>query len=184
MRFLLLAADEGAQHAVEHADVMSTNWLPAVTALVVFGLSFGFLYWKVWPKIVQGLEDREQKIRLEIQSAQEAREQAKAALAEYERSLANARDEANQMIVKARSDANAVAQELRTRNEAEVDQLKQRAAREIESAKRSAISALHAEAAGLAADIASKILKREISADDQQQLIEESLRELASSRGN
>ncbi len=177
MRFLL-AADEAAEHGAESAELMAANWLPAVTALVVFLLAFGFLYMKVWPKIAQGLEDRENKIRQEIESAEQAREQAKAALAEYERSLASAREEANAMIVKAKADAKAAGEQLRTRNEADLVEMKLRATREIDSAKAAAIGELHTQAAMLAADIAAKILPRELTAQDQQRLINESLDEL------
>ena len=177
MRFLL-AADEAAEHGVESAELMAANWLPAVTALVVFLLAFGFLYMKVWPKIVQGLEDRENKIRREIESAEQAREQAKAALAEYERSLASAREEANAMIVKAKADAKAAGEQLRERNEAHLVEMKLRATRDIDSAKAAAIGELHTQATMLAADIAGKILAREITAEDQQRLINESLDEL------
>ncbi len=175
---LLLAADDVAQGA-EHTELMALNWLPAVTALVVFLLAFGFLYVKVWPKIIQGLDDRQGKIRQEIANAEKAREQANAALAEYESELANARQEANDMIARAKADAKAVAQELRDRNEAELTEMKQRATRDLESAKRAAISELHSATATLAADIAGKILKREISAADQKRLVDESLQELA-----
>lgn len=177
MRFLL-AADEAAEHGVESAELMAANWLPAVTALVVFLLAFGFLYMKVWPKIVQGLEDRENKIRQEIESAEQAREQAKAALAEYERSLASAREEANAMIVKAKADAKEAGAQLRARNEIELTELKQRAARDIDTAKAAAIGELHTQAAMLATDIAGKILARAMTAEDQQRLINESLDEL------
>ena len=177
MRFLL-AADDAAEHGVESAELMAANWLPAVTALVVFLLAFGFLYMKVWPKIAQGLEDRENKIRQEIESAEQAREQAKAALAEYERSLASAREEANAMIVKAKADAKAAGEQLRARNEAHLVEMKLRATRDIDSAKAAAIGELHTQATMLAADIAGKILAREITAEDQQRLINESLDEL------
>ncbi len=180
MRFLL-AADEAAQHGAESAELMAANWLPAVTALVVFLLAFGFLYVKVWPKIVQGLEDRENKIRQEIESAEQAREQAKAALAEYERSLASAREEANAMIVKAKDDAKAAGEQLRVRSEADLVEMKQRATREIDSAKAAAIGELHRQAVMLATDMASKILAREMTAQDQQRLINESLDELGAS---
>ena len=177
MRFLL-AADEAAEHGVESAELMAANWLPAVTALVVFLLAFGFLYMKVWPKIVAGLEDRENKIRREIESAEQAREQTKAALAEYERSLASAREEANAMIVKAKADAKAAGEQLRAHNEAHLVEMKLRATRDIDSAKAAAIGELHTQAAMLAADIAGKILAREITAEDQQRLINKSLDEL------
>ncbi len=177
MRFLL-AAEDAAENAVEHAELMAANWLPAVTALVVFLLAFGFLYMKVWPKIAQGLEDRENKIRQEIESAEQAREQANAALAEYERSLASAREEANAMIVKAKADAKAAGEQLRTRNEADLVEMKLRATRDIDSAKAAAIGELHTQAATLAADIAAKILSRALTVQDQQRLINESLDEL------
>jgi F-type H+-transporting ATPase subunit b len=168
--------------AGEHAEVMSPDWMPAVTSLVVFLLAFGFLYLKVWPKILKGLDDRQAKILQEIKSAEEAREQAKEALAKYEQELAGARQEANQLIAGAKADAKAVAAELRASNESQITEMKQRALRELESAKRTAVSELHAEAAGLAADIAARILKREITPQDQQRLVDESLQELAGGR--
>ncbi len=176
--YLLLAAEEAA-HAPQQPDLMALTWLPAVTSLVVFLIAFLFLYVRVWPRIVQGLEDRQKKIRQEIENAEQAREQAKAALAEYETELANARHEANEMIAQAKADAKAVAKELRDRNEVELAEMKQRAQRDLDGAKRAAISELHAEAATLAADIAGKILKREISIADQKRLVDESLEELA-----
>ena len=185
----LLAFQEhaaGAEHAPEgtYAQVFDySNWLPGVTALVVFAIAFGILGVFVWPKITKALDDRDQKIRDEIAAAEAAREQAKAALAEYEASLARARDEANQMIAKARGDAKAVAEELRSRNEAELADMKQRATREIEVAKQSAISDLHAAASDLAVSIAGKILQREINSRDQQFLMEESIKELAKTSG-
>ncbi len=179
---LLLAAQEAAGNDVEHAPVMALNWLPAVTSMVVFLLAFGFLYVKVWPMITKGLEDRQNKIRQEIKSAEEAREQAKGALAEYQRELAGARREAGEMIAKAKGDAKAAAAELRATNESELADMKQRATRELQTAKRAAITELHAEAATLAAEIAGKILKREISVEDQQRLVDESLQELATAQ--
>ena len=162
----------------KHSDVIATNLMPAITGLVVFVIAFVVVARLVWPKITKGLDEREQKIRDEIAAAEEAGRKANAALAEYEQNLAAAREEANQMIAKARSDAKAVADDLRSRNETDLADMKTRAARDIESAKQNAISELHAEAANLAAAVASKILQREISAGDQQRLVEESLQEL------
>jgi F-type H+-transporting ATPase subunit b len=183
---LLLAADEHATgaaadhgHAAGHAGVLDiANWLPGVTALLVFLIAFVILAWKVWPTITKALDEREEKIRSEIESAEAAREQAKAALAEYQKSLASARDEANRMIVQAKADAKAVAEELKSRNQAELVEMKQRATREIESAKQAAISAIYNEAANLGVSIASKILQREVNEGDQARMIDDSLQEL------
>jgi F-type H+-transporting ATPase subunit b len=185
MHLLLLVAQDAAGaggHELEQPEIIGLNLFPAATTLVVFLVAFGFLYIKVWPKIIQGLDDRQNKIREEIESAEEARAQAKDALAEYERELASAHKEAGAMIAKAKEDAKAAAAELKTRNEAELAEMKQRAIRDLETAKRAAITELHAETATLAAQIAGRILPRELSAQDQQRLVDESLAELSAAK--
>ncbi len=157
---------------------VSVQWIPLVTTLVVFGIAFWVLAAKVWPRITQGLDDRDRKIREEIKAAEDAREQAKAAQDEFEASLATARQEAADMISTAKASARAAADELKTRNEAELTDMKQRAQRDIDAAKQAAVNELHANASKLAAQIAGKILQREVTVEDQQQLVDESLREL------
>lgn len=182
---LVMLAAEAAGHGPELAPgPVAPEWVPYVTAIVVFGVAFTVLRLKVWPKILGALDERDRKIREEIKAAEEAREQAKAALAEYERSLTQAREEANRMIARARTDAKAVADDLRAQNAAELAEKMARANREIDSAKHAAIAELHAHAATLAAAIAGKILRREISIEDQQRLVEESLRELAAAKSH
>ncbi len=188
MMTLLLALEEhaaGAAHAghAEHMPPLAPlNWLPGATALVVFGIAFFVLATMVWPKITKALDERDSKILNEIQSAEAARKQAEAAQAEFERKLAEGRQEAAAMIAKAKSDAQAVADELRQRNEADLNEMRQRAQRDITAAKQAAVAELHAHAANLALTIAGKILKREITVPDQQRLMEDSIRELQSSR--
>ena len=169
---------EHAKQAVEHAEVMALNWLPFVTSLVVFLTTFIILYVQVWPLITKGLDEREKKIRDAIAEADAAQASAEASLAEYQENLASARTEANEMIAKAKADAKSAGEELRRQNETELASMKQRATRDIESAKQAAITELHAEATVLATAIAGKILQREISASDQQNLVEETLEEL------
>ena len=188
LNLFLALAEEGADthaQATTHADVLdAANWLPGVTALIVFSIALLVLGTLVWPKITKALDEREGKIRHEIESAEQAREQAKAALAEYERNLASAREEANQMISKAKADAKAVAEDLRSRNEVELTEMKHRAMREIDAAKHAAVTSLYNEASNLAVAIAGKILEREISPTDQKRMIDESLHQLAKAGKN
>jgi F-type H+-transporting ATPase subunit b len=158
--------------------------VPLITAIVVFGIFFMLLQKMVWPKILRGLEEREDKILTEIQQAEDAREQAKAAQAEYEQSLAQAREEAGETIARAKADAKATADDILARSKAQLEEQQQRARQSIESAKQAAVNELYAQAATLAAAVAAKILEREISAEDQQRLVEESLRELGQVSNN
>jgi F-type H+-transporting ATPase subunit b len=170
--------------AAEQADLIDFSIVIFITTIVVFLAVFFIAAKVIWPKILGGLEERERKIREEIQRAEESREQAKAVLAEYEKSLAQAREEANQMVAKAKQDAKAVADELRARNEQEITELKDRAFREIDAAKKLAIAEIHEESVSLAVSIARKILQREITTDDQKRLLEESMQELATTGRN
>ena len=149
------------------------------TTIVVFIIFFVLASKFVWPHIVGGLEQREQKLRDDLEAAEEARQQAKEALAQYEEELKKARAEAGEMIAKARQDAKAAAEELRSNNARELAELKTCAAADIESAKKAAIGELHTEASALAVAIAGKILQREICESDQQQLVNESLAEMS-----
>ena len=156
--------------------------LPSIVAIVVFTVAFLVLKSQVWPKITSALDDREDKILGEIKAAEEAREKADAARSEFESSLAEARRESAEMISQARGDAKRAGEELRVRNEADLAEMKDRARRDIESARADAVAEIHREATQLASAMASRILQREINVEDQQQLLDESLKELASVR--
>jgi len=169
---LLLAAD----------DLVNLEVMISITSLAVFLIAFGFLYVKVWPVIIKGLDERNAKILGEIKAAEDARKQAKASQAEFEKRLGEAREEATRLIAQARSEAQRQAESLRSKMEQEMQERTQRATAEIEGAKRQAMLDVHAQTAALATAIASRILKREITATDQQRLVDESLRDLAGSR--
>lgn len=173
-----ILAAEGAKSPVDFKIV------PYFTTVIVAGASFFILVKFVWPRIIGGLDDREAKILGEIKGAEDARAEAEAAKAEFERSLAEARKEATEMVAQARNDAATAAAQLKAQNERELGEMKQRARAEIQSAQAEAVSALHAEATALATAMASKILQREVSVEDQQRLLEDSLRELGAARSN
>ncbi|MCB9840549.1 MAG: F0F1 ATP synthase subunit B [Phycisphaeraceae bacterium] len=178
------AAAHGDDHAGGHGEpagvipTIQQGLIPMITSLVVFGIVFFILSTRVWPIITKGLKERENKILQEIEAAEEARRQAKDALESYERSLAEARGEAQKMLEETRGQQQQFAAELKAKAETEVAQLRERAMRDIESAKKTALGEIYAEAASLATMVAGKILQREVSADDQARLVEESLAEL------
>lgn len=174
------AAGHG-DHGHETPGVLPTagqGIAPMIVSLIVFGLVFAVLSATAWPKIVKGLKDREEKIRSEIEAAEMAQQQAKAALQEYERNLAQARAEAQRMLDEAKSQQQAIAAELKAKSEVELNAMREKAKRDIETAKRAAIDEVYTHAASAAGAMAAKILKREIGAQDQQRLIQESLSEL------
>ena len=165
----------GAEGASAAADVML---YPAIAAVVTFLVVFVILAKLVWPKILGGLEDRQIKIQGDIAQAEQSRAEAEKAKADFEAQLAEARKQAAETVAQAKADAQRVADELRAANDAELTQLRTKAMADIESAKSAAVAEIHAEAGALATAVASKILGREITVADQQQLVQESLAEM------
>ncbi|MCH2135076.1 MAG: F0F1 ATP synthase subunit B [Phycisphaerales bacterium] len=169
----MIAADAGA-------GPVDINWLSLVTTIVVFMLFFAVAATMVWPKILKGLDEREQKIREEIESAEAARAEAAESLARQEAALNEARREAKAMREQAKADAEAYARDLRLQAEAELDALRKQAHREVDVAREAAIKDLSAHAAELATAVAGRIIERELSSADQQDLVESSMKEMAS----
>ena len=114
----------------------------------------------------------------EIAAAERARKQAADALDEYEKNLAEARAEAKAMLEQTKAEQAELAASLKAKADKELTELRDRARQDIEAAKRAAVNEIYAESVALASNIAGKILQREVSAGDQQRLVEESLAEM------
>lgn len=179
------AAEESHGHE-ELGAIPSVNQglITGLTSLIVFFIVFAVLAVKVWPTISRALDERNNKIKSEIEQAEAARAQAREALEEYERSLSQARAEAQKMLDETKAQQAKLAAELKAKADAELGQMRERAMRDIDAAKRAALSEIYAEAATLATAVAGKVLGREISGADQTRLVEESLRELRTVRSN
>jgi F-type H+-transporting ATPase subunit b len=176
------AADHGSRVA-EVLPTIENGIVPFIVSIVVFAVVFVILAKMVWPKILGGLRDRENKIREEIEAAEMARKQAKDALEEYQQSLAQARAEAQKMIESTRAQQSVLAAELRSKAEVELNQLRERALRDIETAKKAAVAEIYNQYTTEATMMASKILRRAITPQDTQRLVEESLQQLQGAKG-
>lgn len=150
----------------------------AIAAMVIFVIVLLLLQKTAWPKILGGLADREAKLREGIEASKRLKAEADQLREEYESKLAEARAEAQSMLAETKAQQQAFAAELRQKAEQDLTQMKERARRDIEAAKRAAVGEIYSEAADLATMVAGKILKREVSAGDQQRLVDESLAQL------
>ncbi len=175
--------DGHGEHAPSPLSGAKEGMASAITALICFGIVVFILYVKVWPMITKGLDERAEKIREEIASAEAARQQAKDALEEYERNLSQARAEANRMLEETKAKQAELAADLRAKADVELGQMRERAMRDIEGAKKAALNEIYDQSVALASSMAGKILAREVTPQDQSRLFEESLAELQSSRG-
>ena len=123
--------------------------------------------------IKQVIADRKAKADREIADAQKLRTEAEAMKAEYEQNLQNARTEANQIVAAAQKTATTRSEEIVGEARAQAAALKQKAEADIAQERKKAVNEVKDEIGGIAMEIASKVVEREISEKDHKDLIDE-----------
>ena len=119
------------------------------------------------------IAERKAKADSQIADAQKLRTEAEAMKAEYEQNLQNARNEANQIVASAQKTAAARSEELLGEARAQAAALKQKAEADIAQERKKAVNEAKAEIGGMAMEIASKVVEREIKEADHKDLIDE-----------
>ncbi len=188
----LLAADEGGDaHGATHSGP-EYHLLPegaeegkqaiysAVWVLVIFIILLCVLYPTAWRNVLEGLKKREARIRGDIADAEAARSKAEGLLKQYNEQLAAAEARSREMIAAAATQGETLATQIRMTAQQESEEIKERTTKDIEAARDAAIREVREQAGNLAIMIAEKIIRRNLNANDQQDLVRESLAQLPS----
>ncbi|MBC8130827.1 MAG: F0F1 ATP synthase subunit B [Rhizobiaceae bacterium] len=162
-----LVAIEG-EHATGVFPPMDTNYFPS--QLLWLAISFGVFYIVlqriILPRIGAIIENRRDKIALDLNAAEKMKTDADAALASYEQELASARDRSNKIALSARDSAKADADAERAKVEASLDEKLESAQARIAEIKTKAL----ADVGVIAEDATETILKAvaglDVSRDD------------------
>ena len=176
----LYAAEEGTALSPFAGNVGNAIW-----TLVIFVIVVVVLGKFAWGPVLSLLKQREDFIHKSLSDAKHDRDEAEARLKEYAARLQSAQVEAVGIIEEARRDAERLRQELRERARSEADTMIKNAERQIDLQTTRAVQQLRQEAVELSVTIASKILERNISKEDNEKLIADALRQIeATSRSN
>lgn len=142
------------------------TWITFLLVLAILGAS-------TWKIILKGLNARADKIQEDLEEAEKTRENAKKSLAAYREQIDNAKAEASSIIESARIEANRVRDKIinNAREEAEVN--KNKIMSEIDRSREEAMNSIKKQAVDIAIVMAETILKRNISKEDNQALINE-----------
>ncbi len=160
------------------------TWYSAIWVLVIFITLLAILYPTAWKQVLAGLKAREERIRGDIASAESARQKAEASLKDYNAKLSDAESRVRDLIAKATTDAQQIAATIKTQAEQDAQVMKERSLADIERAKNDALNEIYDQAANLATSVAEKILRRNLNADDQRDLVSRSLEQLQALRNN
>lgn len=157
---------------------MPQGLITGIVTIVVFIILLAVLGKYAWGPILSGLKAREDKIRKDIADAEATRAKAEATLRDYNTQLATAEQKVRDLLNKAAVDAEKLAAQMRTQAQNEAEETRERALKDIEAARAQALSEIYEQTADLATKVAEKILRRNINAGDQRDLVNESLKEL------
>jgi F-type H+-transporting ATPase subunit b len=149
-----------------------------IWTLLVFGISMYLLYKFAFPRISEALDRRQRAIEDSIDTAERIRREADEVLAEYRERLAEARNQADEIVSRARRTGEAAENEIIAEARAKREEMMEQTRRDIEAETRRAIQEIRAEVAGLTVLATEKVARKALTADDQKRLVDEALAEL------
>jgi F-type H+-transporting ATPase subunit b len=142
-----------------------------VTFLVLLGLLAKF----AWGPLLKALEGRQESIRKSLDDAQQAKQELERLNAESAQIIARARAEADAIISQSRADGDRLREEIRQKARGEADNIVKNAERQIQLETTRALEQIRHEAVDLSVMIASKIIQRNLTKEDNARLIEDAL---------
>jgi len=143
--------------------------------LISFAILFFVLKKFAWKPIVGTVNDREQSIREALASAEKAKLEMENLHADNERILKEARVERETMLKEAREIKSKMITDAKDEAQTQANKMIAQAQAAIESEKKAAMAELKNHVAGLAIDIAEKVVREELSNKDKQLKLVESM---------
>ncbi|HVH29053.1 MAG TPA: F0F1 ATP synthase subunit B [Vicinamibacterales bacterium] len=136
-----------------------------------------------WGPLLQALESRQEAIRKSLDDAKQAKQELEQVQQTSAQIVRQARVDAEAIIATSRSDAEQLREEIKQKARSEAESILKNAERQIQLETGRALQQIRHEAVDLSVMIASKIIQRNLSKDDNQRLIDEALRQVEGRAG-
>ena len=145
-----------------------------VTFLVLLGLLAKF----AWRPLLQALENRQQSIIKSLDDAKKAQQELERLHAESAEMIRQSRVEAEAIVARSRGDAERLREEMKQKARMEADGIVKAAQRQIQLETSRALQQIRREAVDLSVMIASKLIRRNLTKEDNERLIAEALEQI------
>lgn len=156
----------------KHQDLLTINWnliFSIITVLVLILILKHFFF----EKVKKFMDERKAKVEEQFQKAEEAENQAREKLDEYNEILAGAEKEKRVIIADAMENAKLQANSVLDEARKEAADIREKSRLQIEREKIAARKEIHNEVGDLAVQLAEKILESELDDDAQASVIDE-----------
>ncbi len=171
---ILLAA---AEPTAEVAEKVNNPILPVGNELFWAALTFGLLWilmkFVLLPPVVRGMDNREAKVRGDLEAAEVAQAQAEQSLAEYQASLVSTKADAVRRIEDARVQAEAERRQVLAAAEAEAAAVRAAAAQEVTDAKATAKAEIQSGLTNFVLDAAESVVQHPVDRTAQARTVED-----------
>ncbi len=149
-----------------------------ISQIVNFVLLLVILRVFLYKPIVNMLDKRREKIRTDLEEAENARSQAEAAKQEYEKQLEEAREERRSILAQAREQADKMREETLDKARVEAQDLVAKTEDEMETLRRQALAGAQDEIVELAMAAAGKVVGEALDTKAHRRLIQEFIAEV------
>ena len=149
-----------------------------ITFLVLLALLAKF----AWRPLLQALESREASIRASLDDAEKAKQELERLHGESADIIRQSRVEADAIVTRSRGDAERLREDMKQKARAEADAIVKNAERQIQLETGRALQQIRKEAIDLSVMIASKLIQRNLTREDNERLIEEALKQVEGPR--
>jgi F-type H+-transporting ATPase subunit b len=143
-----------------------------ISQIVNFVLLLIILRMFLYKPIVGMLDRRREKIKTDLQEAEQARSQAETAKQEYEKQLEEAREERRSILAQATEQAEKMREEILTKARAEAQELVTKTQDEMEYQRRQALLGAQDQMVDLAIAAAAKVVGESLDEQVHRRLIQ------------
>ncbi|MBS1880284.1 MAG: F0F1 ATP synthase subunit B [Actinobacteria bacterium] len=173
---LSLAAESGKEEG--GSFLVSPGIGLMIWTLILFGFTMWVLSKLAFPKIQEALDRRAKTIAESIEAAERQRKESDELLSEYRARLAEAREQADDIMARARKAAETAEAEATVSGREKREELVEAAKRDIEAETRRSLDQIRQEVADLTVLATEKVTRKSLNPDDQKRLVEEALAEV------
>ena len=149
-----------------------------IWTIITFLLLFYVLAKFAWKPLLSMLEQRENLIKDSLENAEKAREELDKLNAESEAIISKARSEAQSILSEGKAAADKIKEDTITKAKDEANKIREDAQHQIQVEKDKAISDIRKEVVDISISVAEKLINKNISEQDNNTLIEESLKKI------
>ena len=151
-----------------------------IWAILTFLVLAGLLAKFAWRPMLAALDRRRQMVEQAVNDARKAKEDLEYVRQENAKILASARVEAEAIVTRSRADADRLRAEMREKAMADAAVVLRNAERQIQQETAQAMQQIRREAVDLSLAVAGKLLRRNISKQDNEALIADAVRQIES----